>query len=234
MHKYAPKLKELAPRDLVARAIYQESTQGPIFLNITHKPTEFIKKRFPKIYKELRHYKLNPSRDLLPVTPAAHYICGGIKTDLKGRTSLKRLYAFGECAYTGVHGANRLASNSLLEALVFSNQVADNIRPLSTTKLLTPPQLKLTSNKELIHTAQKARKKIREIMWYSCGIVRTPAKIKEGLALLQEIANTLEKALPHQETNRQIQEAKNLLKNAQAVLNAAQKRKKSLGAHFVE
>ncbi|MBT4055835.1 L-aspartate oxidase, partial [Candidatus Peregrinibacteria bacterium] len=121
MHKHSPKLKELASRDIVARAIYSESKDGPVTLDISHKSRDFLKKRFPKIYAELRKYKLDLAKDLIPVIPAAHYTCGGIKTNLKGRTNLNRLFAFGEAACTGVHGANRLASNSLLEALVFSN-----------------------------------------------------------------------------------------------------------------
>lgn len=118
---------DLAPRDIVSRAIYNEQKKGEVYLDMRHKSPEFIRQRFPNIAHELRKYDLKLERDLIPVTPAAHYTCGGIRTDLQGKTSLKNLLAVGEVACTGVHGANRLASNSLLEAVVFARNLYEGI-----------------------------------------------------------------------------------------------------------
>ncbi|HEX8932407.1 MAG TPA: L-aspartate oxidase, partial [Patescibacteria group bacterium] len=123
-------LAELAPRDVVARAIFKKQQTGDIYLDLRHKELKFILKRFPKISAELKKRGLDIARDLIPVTPAAHFMCGGIKTDIYGKTSMANLFAYGETAATGVHGANRLASNSLLEGIVFSSQLAKCIAEL--------------------------------------------------------------------------------------------------------
>jgi len=131
-------MKDLAPRDIAAREIYKELKSGPVFLDITSKTSAYLKKRFPQIHAKLKKYRIDMAKDLIPVVPAAHYICGGLVTDLHGNTGIKNLFAFGEVACTGVHGANRLASNSLLEALVFSNQVVKILSvgsKLSSTKI---------------------------------------------------------------------------------------------------
>ena len=236
MQKYSSK-KELASRDIVARAIYQESLKNPIFLDITTKTTSKtapqLKKRFPKIAQELRRHKLNLAHDLIPVTPAVHYICGGIKTDLKGRTSIKGLYAFGECAYTGVHGANRLASNSLLEAFVFSNQVADNLKPAKTAKIISTPNFKITKSKPLQIKAQQTRKTLRKIMWEHCGIVRTRESLTEGLKAIRTLQQKFNTSIPDQETSRQIIETQNMLILAEKILISAKRRRKSIGTHFI-
>jgi len=150
-------VNELSPRDIVARAIYKESEKGSVYLQFkTHSANEKekIKKRFPKIYNQLKKYGLDLSKDKIPVVPAAHYLCGGIKTDLHGRTNIKNLYAFGETTCTGVHGANRLASNSLLEAVVFSNQVIKDVKPQKTFRAFSIRHEHLTNSPDLIKKAK--------------------------------------------------------------------------------
>ena len=159
--------KEMASRDIVAREIYRELNHGQVFLDIRHKKRPFLKKRFPQIYAKLKKYKFDMAKDKFPVTPAAHYISGGIVTDLNGQTRLKNLFAFGEVTCTGVHGANRLASNTLLEALVFSNQIAEKLKPQKI------PQNILVKSPKLVKTStQPIRHEIQDLMWHYAGIIR--------------------------------------------------------------
>lgn len=223
---------ELSPRNIVAKAIYEELKTGPVFLSIRHKSAAFIRKRFPSIYKALRKYKLNLTKDPIPVVPVAHYICGGIKTDLNGRTSLKHLYAFGEVTCTGVHGANRLASNSLLEAVVFSNQVVKNVKPLKKIRTFTFAHEKLDTSAKLTHQAKQIRKKAQEIMWEHCGIVRTKEGLRKGLMRMHTLQKELT-LLNRTTLSRDLYETKNVLETGLLILKAAKKRKKSLGCHFV-
>ncbi len=226
-------LKELAPRDVVAQAIYQQQKTGQVFLDIRHKSREYFKKRFPQIYEKLKKLKIDMSKDLIPVTPAAHYECGGVEVDLNGQTSVKNLFAFGEVSYTGVHGANRLASNSLLEALVFSNQVAKNLVPhqkIKQTKFDAPKILRKNTKETLL--AEKLKKEIKNIMWEYAGIVRNLKRIKkEAIPKMEHILKELKKISG---TNQKIAETLNMAITSLLILKAAYKRKKSLGCHFVE
>ncbi|MFA6305776.1 MAG: L-aspartate oxidase [Candidatus Gracilibacteria bacterium] len=225
-------LKDLAPRDIVAREIYKQQFTSQVFLDISHKSREYLKKRFPQIYEKLKKLKIDMAKDLIPVTPAAHYLCGGIETNLNGQTNVKNLFAFGEVAYTGVHGANRLASNSLLEALVFSNQVAKNLntnQKIKKIKIETPKLLKKNS-KETLQT-EKLKQEIKNIMWDFAGIVRNRKKIKkEAIPQIEKIIKTLKKISG---TNQQITETLNMAVTSLLILKAARKRRKSLGCHFV-
>lgn len=227
-------LEDLAPRDIVAREIYKHLKNGPVYLDITHEKASTLKKRFPQIFAKLKEHGYNMAKDLIPLIPAAHYICGGIKTNLKGETKVKNLFAFGEVSCTGVHGANRLASNSLLEALVFSNQVltkleANKIPEKSTTASKIENS---TQAKEDCKTAKKLKKETQKLMWKYAGITRNCSTIKnEGLPQ----AETIRKQVQQLKTvNQSTAEAKNMIESAILILKAASKRTKSLGCHFVE
>lgn len=237
MQKYHPKA-DLAPRDVVARAVYLESKralpadrQGSVYLDITHEKPDQIKTRFPQIYQKLLSYGLDLTKDLIPISPAAHYACGGIKVNLKGKTGIRNLYAFGEVTCTGVHGANRLASNSLLEALVFSTQILEKaqkkIHPLSPPRFSKPPLI--PSTPVLNQKLNLIKKTLREIMWQKVGIVRNQRNLKDALAQLKKI----EKTLPQKGINEKINEVRNMLIAAKLVTEAAFKRKKNLGGHYL-
>lgn len=215
-------LKELAPRDIVARAVFFELRKGPVYLDISHKKSSFLAERFPTIFRQMEIHGLDLSREPIPISPATHYSCGGVKVNLQGETSLKNLFAFGEVACTGVHGANRLASNSLLESLVFSNEI------LKTLKCLKNP-IREVSAPGHGHTDARsgAKRKIQNIMWDHVGIVRS----KTGLTEAIEGLNRLESALP-EGINQGILETRNLIVCGRLIAQAALKRKKSLGCHY--
>ncbi len=236
--------QELAPRDVVARAITSEmhKTQSAhVYLDMTAKPREFIEKRFPRIYSTCLTYGLDLSSDLAPVSPAAHFMMGGVKTDLWGRTSIAGLYAAGETAATGVHGANRLASNSLLEGLVFgarSGAAMMKDAPGSTKKQLNMPGShfpKPGKTAETHATAQKAKpaapspalQKLRELMWKQVGIMRHGKDLKAALESLK----TLE--LPTTEKiTRCDYELKNLHALGALITRCALAREESRGSHY--
>lgn len=213
---------ELKSRDIVARAIYDQQSQ--VYLDITHKKATYIKKRFAHVYKELKKRGLDLTKEKIPVSPAAHYACGGVKVNLKGETSIKNLYAFGEVACTGVHGANRLASNSLLEAIVFSHRIAHELKKSKSSKYP-----KFTESKFKNIEIKNLRGKIREIMWEYAGISRTTQGLKIGLHKLETLNNKfihIQKTIPSLE-------AKNLLNISIEILNSAKKRNESLGCHVI-
>lgn len=217
-------INALASRDVVARAIYEELKKGPVYLNISTKTKSYLKNRFPQIYEKLEKYGYKMEKDLLPITPAAHYECGGIITDLHGKTAIKNLFAFGEVACTGVHGANRLASNSLLEALVFSNQIVEQLKETKLKEFHTNIQKISDKNPKL-------KKEIQKIMWEYAGIIRNCKKIKdEAIPKLKKIQQTLNNFTG---INQELAETQNMLSVALEILKAAAKRKKPLGCHFV-
>ncbi|MBD3330834.1 L-aspartate oxidase [Candidatus Peregrinibacteria bacterium] len=230
MQKLHP-LKDLAPRDIIAKEIFEQLKFGPVYLDIRHKSKKFLTQRFPKIYKRLKDFKISMEKDLIPVTPAAHYLCGGIQTNLNGQTCIPHLFCFGESSGTEVHGANRLASNSLLEALVFSNQIAKSLkkRNISRTSISLPKHINLspTQSKKIKYL----KSKIQNIMWKYAGISRNLDKIqKKGLPSIEKIIEELEK---FKGANQTLQESKNLALCAKTIMKAALKRKESLGCHQV-
>lgn len=218
-------LKDLAPRDVVSRAIYTEMQQGnQVYLDARHLKGKFAH-RFPAIYKKCRKAGIDPEREWIPVRPAAHFIMGGIKTDSYGRTSLPRLFACGEVACTGVHGANRLASNSLLEGTVFAQRVAEKLSSYEEqpTTMQLPSQFpRLCQDKQ---TEEKIKKEIRQIMWDHAGIVRTSEGLAEGLSKLKRLQDS-GRVLPG------MFELRNMLTTAQLVMKAARWREESRGGHY--
>jgi L-aspartate oxidase len=217
------RLAELAPRDVVAREIFREKAGGKrVFLDARMLGLTF-ENRFPGIFAICRARGVDPANDLIPITPAAHYMMGGIVTDLRGRASLNRLYACGEVARTGVHGANRLASNSLLEGLVFAERVARDM--IQVKKLPAPPRKKNWEVPVLRDrgAAQVAADTIRQVMWDYCGIDRSAKGLRLGVAKLAEI----ESRLPVGAT-----EEMNMVQTAHLIADAALLRKESRGGHY--
>lgn len=217
------RLAELAPRDVVAREIFREQQRsGTVFLDARHMGRRF-KTRFPGITALCAARGINPARQLIPVTPAAHYMMGGIVTDLRGRSSLPRLYAVGEVARTGVHGANRLASNSLLEGLVFAERVARDLE--STPRRFPVPRLRPWTVPPLADrgAAQVAADEVRALMWEHASIARTA----RGLRACLKALDAVELRLPEGAT-----EERNLLDTARLIAQAALLRKESRGGHY--
>jgi L-aspartate oxidase len=218
------RLAELAPRDVVAREIFREQVRtGGVFLDARAALGKRFPERFPGIFALCRARGLDPRVQLIPVTPAAHYMMGGIVTDLAGRSSLARLYACGEVSRTGVHGANRLASNSLLEGLVFAERVA---RDLASTPRLTGVPRKTTWQVPLLvdrGAAQVAAQSVRRVMWEHAGIDRTAKGLRNCLAALDAIAERLPEGATEEE---------NLVDTARLIAEAALLRKESRGGHY--
>jgi L-aspartate oxidase len=216
-------LAELAPRDVVARAIFREQKRHRGVYLDARKLGRGFAKRFPGIFALCGARGIDPRRDLIPVTPAAHYMMGGVVTDLNGRSAMPRLYAVGEVARTGVHGANRLASNSLLEGLVFAERVARDLA--SAGSLTRIPAVKRWTVPVLEDrgAAQVAADRVREVMWQHAGIARTA----KGLHTAADELAQIEERLPLGAT-----EELNLVQTAQRIVEGALRRKESRGGHY--
>ncbi len=221
---------ELAPRDVVARAITREALDGPVYLDMRGVKGVEFRERFPGISGFLAEYQLDLARDLVPVRPAAHYLMGGIRTDVAGRTTLPGLYAAGEAACTGVHGANRLASNSLLEGLVFGVAAAASmiaeIGPVQTSDSTSSMKESL----QTFHSSQLIEEwiaKLRDLMWRDAGLLRDA----EGLHRAEAALQTMKESMPGGMTRREV-EARNLFTVAGMIVQCALGREESRGAHF--
>jgi len=237
MHRFMPKyhpLGELAPRDVVARAIIHELEVVPakdpvVYLDLTHLDAARIRQRFPRIFATCMQYNIDITEEVIPVRPAAHYAMGGVRSDLVGRTSLPSLYAAGEAAATGVHGANRLASNSLLEGLVFGARAGAAMRNelrKTSPKKASPLRAK-TSNGPLDSATEDVIGRIQDVMWSDVGIVRTAAGMKRAIASLSALASRV----AHPKTRRAC-EARNLQAIGLLVARSALAREESRGAHY--
>ncbi len=222
-------MAELAPRDVVARAIVQEiaastNPRATAYLDMRHLDAAILRARFPRIYATCLQYGIDITRDLIPVRPAAHYLMGGIKTDLNGRTSVSGLYAAGETACTGVHGANRLASNSLLEGLVFGARVVEAMRE---ERGISSGKPCAYSHDHSSGAAGAVANELRHSMWEHAGVVRNRA----GLEKLRERIPDWEKSIG-EGVDRQSIETRNLLTVAALIARSALAREESRGAHF--
>ncbi len=239
MERYHP-LLELAPRDVVARAITREGMgSGPGTVRVVHLDMRHVKninlhERFPGISAELARYGLDLQSDLIPVRPAAHYLMGGIRTSLDGRTSLRGLYAAGEAACTGVHGANRLASNSLLEGLVFGARAAQAMLadglPLVAVDAQELPAARLSADEEEKLEAVIAQ--LQHAMWIYAGLLREDSTLREGMAAHAACEAGLAQFAHYGRGNRRLAEAHAMSRVAHAILHSALARTESRGAHF--
>lgn len=242
MARYAPDQMELATRDVVARAIFNEienSDRNFVNLDITHQPRSFLKKRFPQIFTTLLNIGIDMSQDKIPVVPAAHYQCGGIVSDLDGRTDLQRLYAIGEVAFTGLHGANRLASNSLLEAVV----TASNAAHASLKDIATPWKKAIDiagwSSPCQINARRASQinahwRSLRGEMTSYAGIVRTEAGLQDIMQLIQKRYKMIEEYYWNHSITRDFIELRNIILNAELIVRSALSRRESRGGHYRE
>ncbi|HBU85386.1 MAG TPA: L-aspartate oxidase [Paenibacillus sp.] len=236
MERYHAQL-ELAPRDIVARAIVSEmeSTNSTfVYLDITHEPAEMIKHRFPTIYETCMRYGLDMTTDWIPVAPAAHYMMGGVKTDLSGESSIGRLFACGEVSSTGVHGANRLASNSLSEAIVFGRRIVDRIQslpPLASLHTRVPTSTSIRRGiQEEQNPVSERRLRLQKMMVRQVGLRRNGANLQGALEKLQQELHFFDQKFTHKEE----MEYANLLTCAWLVTTGALHREESRGAHYRE
>ncbi|MCX7628161.1 MAG: L-aspartate oxidase [Methylophilaceae bacterium] len=236
MHNHDPRA-ELAPRDIVARAIDFEMKKRGIdcvYLDISHRPADFILSHFPTIYRRCFELGIDITRQPIPVVPAAHYTCGGLLTDMDGRTDLPHLYAIGETACTGLHGANRLASNSLLECLVFAHAAAKDIlarRSVEVPELPDWDESRVTdADEEVVITHNWSE--LRRFMWNYVGIVRTNKRLARALHRINLLRDEVHEFYSNFRINGNLIELRNLLQVAELIVKSAMERHESRGLHF--
>ncbi len=240
MEKYHPD-KELAPRDIVARAILSEMIalkDDYVYLDITHKDPEWIKNRFPTIYEYCLEHKVDITKDPIPVVPAAHYTCGGVKTDLKCRTNLKNLYAVGEVSCTGLHGANRLASTSLLEGVTFGYIAAEEIsKNLQNEKIYDAENIRdWRIGEDALDLGLIAQdiQTIKQTMWNYLGLTRSKNRLARARAMFREMSDEIHKFYRHAALHDELIGLRNGVEVANMVLNASVRNKKSVGCFYRE
>jgi len=238
MHKYDPRLS-LAPRDIVARAIDSEMKQSGsdhVYLDVTHKDPEETKHHFPNIYKKCLSMGIDITKDYIPVAPAAHYLCGGIKVDGNGESSIKHLYAIGECSCTGLHGGNRLASNSLIEAVVYADAASKHAQEAikHITLRTDVPQWNdegTTHPEEMVLITQSIRE-VGQIMGTYVGIVRSNLRLDRAWNRLDILYEETEKLFKYSKASREICELRNIINVGYLIMRQAKERKESRGLHY--
>ena len=242
MSNYDAERMELAPRDIVARAIDAElKKRGDdcVFLDVSHLPSKDVKHEFPNIYSRCKELGIDITKQPIPVVPAAHYTCGGIVTDLEGTTNIDRLYASGEASMTGVHGANRLASNSLLEALVFSRRSAEHLlervkhekKPLKDVRLMPWDESGTENAEEWIYISHD-RREVQQLMWDYVGIVRSNYRLERAYRRMKLIRKEIEDYYRKTKVTVPLLELRNIAENALLIVRSAMRRKESRGLHY--
>ncbi|ENZ0077590.1 L-aspartate oxidase [Escherichia coli] len=230
---------ELAPRDIVARAIDHEMKRlgaDCMFLDISHKPADFIRQHFPMIYEKLLGLGIDLTQEPVPIVPAAHYTCGGVMVDDHGRTDVEGLYAIGEVSYTGLHGANRMASNSLLECLVYGWSAAEDITrrmPYAHGVSTLPPwdESRVENPDERV-VIQHNWHELRLFMWDYVGIVRTTKRLERALRRINMLQKEIDEYYAHFRVSNNLLELRNLVQVAELIVRCAMMRKESRGLHF--
>ncbi|EOT7993681.1 L-aspartate oxidase [Escherichia coli] len=230
---------ELAPRDIVARAIDHEMKRlgaDCMFLDISHKPADFIRQHFPMIYEKLLGLGIDLTQEPVPIVPAAHYTCGGVMVDDHGRTDVEGLYAIGEVSYTGLHGANRMASNSLLECLVYGWSAAEDITrrmpDAHGVSTLPPWDESRVENPDERVVIQHNWHEIRLFMWDYVGIVRTTKRLERALRRITMLQQEIDEYYAHFRVSNNLLELRNLVQVAELIVRCAMMRKESRGLHF--
>lgn len=223
--------KELAPRDIVARAIWEEMKEGPVYLDFSSSSSQWVQERFPKIYETCLKYGIDIANNPVPVGPAAHYLMGGVRIDINGSTTLPRLYACGECSCNGVHGANRLASNSLLDGLVFASAIAEQLRQelpeMPKWQDVKPVDVAAYHNAENYFDTDKLRYELQNIMWEKAGIIRNYQGLNEALKILENLNDKYVSRAKVSEL-----ELGNMLILGLIIVRSALAREESRGGHY--
>ncbi len=238
MHRFDDR-KELAPRDIVARAIDHEMKRlgcDHLYLDISHKPDTFITEHFPTVKQQCLHFGIDITKEPIPIVPAAHYTCGGIIVDQHGATDLQNLYAIGETSFTGLHGANRMASNSLLECIVYARSAANHIRQQldsigDVSNALPWDESKVTDSDEDVVISHNWDE-LRRFMWDYVGIVRTHKRLQRAQHRVKLLQKEIAEYYSNYKVGNDLVELRNLVMVAQLIIRSALERKESRGLHY--